>query len=449
MYASGTGPGTGSDELLLWVDYAQGAVTCLCAQPNCDHRTDACTARVPLPEGSQYTPVILCRAAPDGRLILYVSAEAGSIWVANADGTDRRAVVDWTADSIYPWLADGEALYYTGFQASGAEVSPTILYRVPLDGGQPEEVLRLRSTGDGTEQEEIIGAWGRNAVTLYADLRDVMTVAKPDLPPDVTPEEHAAAWAAYDAEMAGHKVTRQVCLRKRGYRRNDGAGPVGDRRPGRRLADRLAGRQAVPVERRPERRPRHHPRRPGDRDGGASGRRSWAGLSHGSGLSGIVGGQMLVNCYPADAPGGHRVAVDPATGACTEIRLMRLEPATGAEQPMNLYGAGGGYVLLACEQRQTRPHGDGAGRGALRRPGLRGTVRPFDGGGLFGLPPELDRAERRVSALGGLRRCGDLPQRLPHQHQGKAHQVLAGPLAHVEPARVVDGDAVAPDAVGH
>lgn len=32
---------------------------------------------------------------------------------------------------------------------------------------------------------------------------------------------------------------------------------------------------------------------------------------------------------------------------------MRLEPATGAEQPMNLYGAGGGYVLLACEQRQT------------------------------------------------------------------------------------------------
>ena len=29
-----------------------------------------------------------------------------------------------------------------------------------------------------------------------------------------------------------------------------------------------------------------------------------AGMSHGSGLSGIVGGQMLVNCYPADAPGG-------------------------------------------------------------------------------------------------------------------------------------------------
>ena len=78
-----------------------------------------------------------------------------------------------------------------------------------------------------------------------------------------------------------------------------------------------------------------------------------AGMNHGSGLSAVIGGQMLVHCYPPDAPGSHLVAVDPATGRCTEIRLMRLEPATGAEQPMNLYGAGGGYVLLACEQRQT------------------------------------------------------------------------------------------------
>ena len=352
MYASGTGPGTGSDELLLWVDYAQGAVTCLCAQPNCDHQTDACTARVPLPEGSQYTPVILCRAAPDGRLILYVSAQAGSIWVANADGTDRRALVDWTADSIYPWLADGEALYYTGFQASGAEVSPTILYRVPLDGGQPEEVLRLRSTGDGIEQEEIIGAWGRNAVTLYADLRDVMTVAKPDLPPDVTPEEHAAAWAAYDAEMAGHKVTRQVCLRNVDTGETTvlaqwetaglGAGWLTGWQDGRlyQLSDDLSAARVTTPDGQVTETAVQWPE-------------ELAGLSHGSGLSGIVGGQMLVNCYPADAPGGHRVAVDPATGACTEIRLMRLEPATGAEQPMNLYGAGGGYVLLACEQRQT------------------------------------------------------------------------------------------------
>ena len=65
---------------------------------------------------------------------------------------------------------------------------------------------------------------------------------------------------------------------------------------------------------------------------------------------------MLVNCYPADAPGGHRVAVDPATGACTEILLMRLEPAhrrRAAHEPVR--AAGGGYVAAGLRAAPEPP----------------------------------------------------------------------------------------------
>lgn len=99
--------------LLTWFDYTSQSAAYLCAQPNCAHDTDACTARPPLGPGGQGTSIRGCYAAGE-RLILAVSdGEVSSIWTAGADGGDRRLLVDWTAGEVWPRLTDGSSLYYT------------------------------------------------------------------------------------------------------------------------------------------------------------------------------------------------------------------------------------------------------------------------------------------------------------------------------------------------
>ena len=78
-YATGTGPDTGSEEMLLWVDYASHTTTYLCSQPNCSHNTDACTARPPQPQSNAVTPYAICYAAPGDRLLLYLSTDTSSV----------------------------------------------------------------------------------------------------------------------------------------------------------------------------------------------------------------------------------------------------------------------------------------------------------------------------------------------------------------------------------
>ena len=80
------------------------------------------------------------------RLILAVSdGEVSSIWTAGADGGDRRLLVDWTADEVWPRLTDGSSLYYTcAVPGDTAAPGRTMLCRVPLNGGSAEELLELR-----------------------------------------------------------------------------------------------------------------------------------------------------------------------------------------------------------------------------------------------------------------------------------------------------------------
>ena len=352
-YATGTGPDTGSEEMLLWVDYASHTTTYLCSQPNCSHNTDACTARPPQPQSNAVTPYAICYAAPGDRLLLYLSTDTSSVWVADADGSNRHAVIDWTADMISPCLADSEYLYYTSYRMQeNGERSPLMLCRVPLEGGEAQPLFEMRYPADGTTQEEVLGAYGRNVVTLYADYREVLAVETPDLPPEASEEEYTAAWAAYNDKLAQCGSPHQVCLRNvdtgettvltqweaagqdpgwmtrwqngRLYQLNSDLSTA-------RILTPDGGMTETPVQW-PE---------------------ELAGMSHGSQPEAIIGGQMIVTCYPDDAPGNHRVAVDPETGACAEIDLMRWDPTTGSEEAMRLYGYSSEYVLLCCEQRET------------------------------------------------------------------------------------------------
>lgn len=200
--------------LLTWFDYTSQSAAYLCAQPNCAHDTDACTARPPLGPGGQGTSIRGCYAAGE-RLILAVSdGEVSSIWTAGADGGDRRLLVDWTADEVWPRLTDGSSLYYTcAVPGDTAAPGRTMLCRVPLNGGSAEELLELRDPGDGASWEELLGACGRGVVTLYST-PDGGALTPPQRTEEMTDAEYDAARQAYGSALAQQTITRQVLVRE-------------------------------------------------------------------------------------------------------------------------------------------------------------------------------------------------------------------------------------------
>ena len=76
---------------------------------------------------------------------------------------------------------------------------------------------------------------------------------------------------------------------------------------------------------------------------------------------GVLDGRLLVQVTAPQDGSSHRVAVNPADGSAEVIRLYQLtdlhgDPRYGAQyamEPMKLYGAGSGQVLLACAMRDT------------------------------------------------------------------------------------------------
>ena len=90
------------------------------------------------------------RYSPDGKSITFVSDRDGqsSLWVMDAAGADPRLVFDggrssWLAQP--DWSADGRAIYATRYYVRGQSpdgwLMPTQIWRIPLDGSDPEKLL--------------------------------------------------------------------------------------------------------------------------------------------------------------------------------------------------------------------------------------------------------------------------------------------------------------------
>lgn len=84
--------------------------------------------------------------SPDGKMIAFEirnGAGAYSIWVMNADGTNKRALTQYTDDVDPAWSPDGKKIAFTSWRGATAE-----LYVINADGSD-EERLTYNSRTDG------------------------------------------------------------------------------------------------------------------------------------------------------------------------------------------------------------------------------------------------------------------------------------------------------------
>ena len=126
---------------------------------------DGTSRRLTATESAEYVP----RWSPDGRTIVYSGTKRGltdlettmednHLWLIDADGRNRRelgATID-NRQGDPGWSPDGHAVY-----ATVQERGSVFLYRLPLDGGPPEAVVKERG---------VVGAWsvGKDGAIAYA-----------------------------------------------------------------------------------------------------------------------------------------------------------------------------------------------------------------------------------------------------------------------------------------
>lgn len=155
---------------VMFVDYAAGVETCLCASPNCTHDSEACTswcgcpANIPdvFPAGDRLVWVYL--GNPE-YVDEYGDAARCKIEVSRLDGSDRKtaAVLDPRLQLVYGSIGVGEnavAALVSALQDGSEQLEETWqLLLIPLDGGEIQtvaefsaddfSVLELAGGGDG------------------------------------------------------------------------------------------------------------------------------------------------------------------------------------------------------------------------------------------------------------------------------------------------------------
>jgi dipeptidyl aminopeptidase/acylaminoacyl peptidase len=85
--------------------------------------------------------------SPDGNRVLFsvratdLAANRGrfDVWVANVDGSGARRLTSHEANDTAPaWSGDGRSAYFLSTRTGSSQV-----FRMPLDGGEPEQVTKL------------------------------------------------------------------------------------------------------------------------------------------------------------------------------------------------------------------------------------------------------------------------------------------------------------------
>ena len=93
--------------------------------------------------------------SPDGKRIVVTVTQSflkegktnSDIYLMNADGTEQRAItINPAADYSPLWSPDGKAIYFLSTRKNGVQ-----LWKLPLDGGEPEQITNLSSGVDNVK----------------------------------------------------------------------------------------------------------------------------------------------------------------------------------------------------------------------------------------------------------------------------------------------------------
>ena len=154
--------------------------------------------------------------AADGRLLLNrpdSESTVSALLLANADGSDPAELFR-TADVIRADMADSQWLYIERYAAED-DAAQNALYRLPLDGGEPEWLMDLEM-GQNTSAG-VIGCLGRELIYYSFDWGD-------DTVPPEAMNWTAEEWEAWDASQTGTHKVEAINV--------DTGGPGGSWRPG-------------------------------------------------------------------------------------------------------------------------------------------------------------------------------------------------------------------------
>lgn len=193
-YTVGHRNGTYSgDGILTYIDYASLQQVALCADPNCDHTGESCTARGPVDDLFLYGAWV----ADDDTLVVagYRSELGTGLWRCKADGSDPVAL-ECSDPQVpaYPLLFDGTYLYYQSY-GSGDGKGALSLYRTPIAGGSFQKVFAL--PGDS---QMLLGCQGRELLLYGSDYSARNAVEAPQLGESAGEEEQNAAWERFYAQ---------------------------------------------------------------------------------------------------------------------------------------------------------------------------------------------------------------------------------------------------------
>ena len=165
----------------------------------CAASPTAPTTATPAPHGWGKAPPhwpIRCPTAGCCSTAPIPGSTVSALLLANADGSDPAELFR-TADVIRADMADSQWLYIERYAAED-DAAQNALYRLPLDGGEPEWLMDLEM-GQNTSAG-VIGCLGRELIYYSFDWGD-------DTVPPEAMNWTAEEWEAWDASQTGtHKV---------------------------------------------------------------------------------------------------------------------------------------------------------------------------------------------------------------------------------------------------